>query len=132
MIEIGVYYGGSLRMWSTLLPETTVVGIDIEDYTALHDDGDHVRVVVGDQAAAEVMDKALALLDGPPELVIDDGSHIPSHQVCGRVCVAVCGVCVCVSVWSCVPYLLTQAASVLHRSPPSSTCCLVWRHMACL
>lgn len=129
MIEIGVYYGGSLRMWSTLLPETTVVGIDIEDYTALHDDGDHVRVVVGDQAAAEVMDKALALLDGPPELVIDDGSHIPSHQVCGAVCgsVAACG-----SAWCCVPYLLTLAASVLLRSPPSSTCCLVWRRMACL
>lgn len=81
LLELGVggytrsIGGASLKMWKWFFPKAHVVGLDIEDKTALS--GNRITVVQGDQT-----DEALltALVEEHrPRVVIDDGSHVPAH-----------------------------------------------------
>ena len=80
VLEIGVFHGGSLRLWRQFFGRgTTVVGIDIDPRCAdLEDEDIHVRI--GDQSDVEFL---AAVCDefGPFDVVIDDGSHLPRHQI---------------------------------------------------
>lgn len=87
IFEIGVgREGGSVSMWRKLYPEATIVVL--EHPTGIGFAGgapdfvrDDARVVVvrGDQADAAVL-RACAE-HGPFDLVVDDGSHYPEHQM---------------------------------------------------
>ena len=90
ILELGVWLGGTLRMLARMFPAALVVGVDIHPRSKFVDDG-FVRVVMGSQDDPATLDKALEVLrlgaardgsGGPPELVTDDGSHLPAHQVC--------------------------------------------------
>ncbi len=80
MVEIGVSQGGSLHMWSEYLgPGATVVGVDIEPRVAsLVRPG--IEIVVGDQSDPAVL-ADIAERYGPFDIVLDDGSHLPPHQI---------------------------------------------------
>lgn len=75
LIEIGVFYGGSLPVWKKFLgPLATIVGIDINEACKHFEEKDcHIRI--GDQANPEFL-KQVVLEFGPPDIVIDDGGHI--------------------------------------------------------
>ena len=82
MLEIGVFRGGSLRMWNRYLhPDSIIVGIDIDKACAQHENsnqGIHVRI--GSQADL----KFLAAVNeefGPFDIILDDGSHKTHHQI---------------------------------------------------
>lgn len=72
--EVG---GGSLRVWRDYLPRSVIVGFDIEEKRI--DLGSRVRIVQGDQTSEEDLLAAVEALGGPPDIVIDDGSHLAEH-----------------------------------------------------
>ena len=80
VLEIGVSHGGSLQMWRHYLGRRAViVGIDIDPRTAsLTESGIHVQV--GDQSDPAFL-TSLVEQHGPFDIVIDDGSHLPAHQI---------------------------------------------------
>lgn len=81
MLEIGVFRGGSLRMWKDYFhPDSIIVGIDIDKTCKAHEIADrNVFVRIGSQAdpafLAEVNEEF-----GPFDIILDDGSHKTHHQ----------------------------------------------------
>jgi hypothetical protein len=80
MIEIGVFNGGSLRMWRDYFgPQATIVGVDINpECKQFSEPG--IDIVIGDQG-----DRAFlrSLADRYPDftLLIDDGGHRMHQQI---------------------------------------------------
>jgi predicted O-methyltransferase YrrM len=80
VLEIGVYRGGSMRMWSRFFgPDARLVGVDI-DPVALISAGDRYTVVLADQADPDAM-RDLAQKHGPFDVIIDDGGHSMVQQI---------------------------------------------------
>jgi predicted O-methyltransferase YrrM len=80
VLEIGVYRGGSMRMWSRFFgPDARLVGVDI-DPVALISAGDRYTVVLADQADPDAMRK-VAEKYGPFDVIIDDGGHSMVQQI---------------------------------------------------
>jgi len=71
ILEIGVKDGASLRMWRDFYPHATIVGVDINK--PIHVSG--CKVIQAD--SSQIMDLPLEKFD----LIIDDGSHLTSHQI---------------------------------------------------
>lgn len=82
MLEIGVSHGGSLQMWRHHLGRRSrIVGLDVQPRVAqLSEPG--IDVVVGDQSDPDVLE-SLVERYGRFDIVIDDGSHLPEHQIAG-------------------------------------------------
>jgi hypothetical protein len=80
-LEIGVDRGGSLDAWSRYFgPEATIVGIDINPWCARFDDPPNNRYVrIGGQQDPEFLRSVIHEL-GPFDVILDDGSHRPSHM----------------------------------------------------
>ena len=80
VLEIGVYRGGSMRMWSRFFgPDAHLVGVDI-DPIAVTSAGDRYEVVIADQADPDAMRK-LAEEHGPFDVIMDDGGHSMVQQI---------------------------------------------------
>ena len=82
ILEIGVNLGGSLRLWKDYFgPETTIVGIDITPSCATFENSDErIFVRIGDQSDPAFLASVVEEF-GPFDIVIDDGSHVVSHQI---------------------------------------------------
>ncbi len=77
-IEIGCGRGGSLQMWKRFLgPHARIVGIDIRPECADFAE-DQIEVRIGDQSDAAFLNRIVDEF-GPPDVVLDDGSHVMSH-----------------------------------------------------
>lgn len=77
ILEIGVKQGASLLLWKKAFPKAQVFGVDKEDVSnakILRKNKD-LKLLVGDQSDSKFL-KAVAK-EGPFDLIIDDGSHIP-------------------------------------------------------
>lgn len=68
--------GGSLRMWRSYFPKGRIYGIDIADKQP--HDGPRIRTFRGSQDDEAFLAKILEQT-GPPDLIIDDGSHQCPH-----------------------------------------------------
>lgn len=79
VLEIGVQSGTSLRMWQEFFPNATIWGIDIDPACEQVRD-DRIRVMIGDQADGDFLEK-VDRAAGPFDIIIDDGSHKPWHQL---------------------------------------------------
>jgi hypothetical protein len=78
-LEIGVAKGGSLRVWRTFFGKNAVIyGIDINKECAIHD-GQYANVRIGSQDDPSFLKRVVDEMGGL-DLVLDDGSHIASHQ----------------------------------------------------
>jgi hypothetical protein len=73
MLEIGVWQGASLRMWSNYFQRATVAGLDIDPGAARL--ASEFTVYTGSQDDPVLLDRVLADLPDL-RLVVDDGSHI--------------------------------------------------------
>lgn len=71
VLEIGVFHGGSLKMWRDYFPNAHIVGIENKRSRALNED--RIRTVVGSQNDPQTLRAAGEL--GPFDLIVDDGSH---------------------------------------------------------
>lgn len=80
MLEIGVNEGGSLELWRTIFgPDATIMGIDINPFVAGRVDLPN-RVMIGSQDDPDFLHHVVAEM-GPPDIVLDDGSHIGRHII---------------------------------------------------
>jgi hypothetical protein len=79
ILEIGVSGGGSLQIWREYFgQDATIFGIDINPACAAFD-GAAGSVRIGSQADPSFLRSVAAEMEGI-DIVIDDGSHVASHQ----------------------------------------------------
>ena len=71
LLEIGVQSGASLRMWKQYFPKAQIYGLDYYDVDVMQED--RIKVFKGMQNNIELLEQVL--LDGPFDIIIDDGSH---------------------------------------------------------
>jgi len=75
LLELGVRGGGSLRTWEEYWKRGKIVGVDIDaDCAKLK--FNTAQVIIGRQDEHAVLDLAVAILDGKPDVIIDDASHV--------------------------------------------------------
>ena len=79
VLEIGVLRGESLQMWRDYFPNAFVMGLDSDRQYVGLDYGERIDTFLGNQNDPAIMDIMRGL--GPFDLIIDDGSHIPQHQI---------------------------------------------------
>ena len=80
LLEIGVNRGGSLQLWRDYLGAAAVIhGIDIDPRCAQIDDPG-LTIHIGDQADRAILEEVFRAMGGI-DVVIDDGSHVSSHQI---------------------------------------------------
>jgi hypothetical protein len=82
MLEIGVFRGGSLRMWKEYFhPDSTIVGIDVDKSCQPHELADrNVFVRIGSQGDPAFLASVTAEF-GPFDIILDDGSHKTYPQI---------------------------------------------------
>ena len=79
MLEIGVFGGGSLDMWTEYFgPQAAIWGIDVDPSCAALDTP-QTPVRIGSQGDEEFLRDVVEEMGGL-DLVLDDGSHIGKHQ----------------------------------------------------
>lgn len=79
MLEIGVSKGGSLEMWRKYFgPDATIFGVDINPECATVADPPN-QVRIGSQADPAFLRSVVGEM-GAPNIILDDGSHVASHQ----------------------------------------------------
>ncbi|MEK7606150.1 MAG: class I SAM-dependent methyltransferase [Patescibacteria group bacterium] len=74
MLEIGVLYGNSLRMWKSYLPQAKLYGLDLFCMV------DGFKVFQGSQSDVPFLNEVLKET-GKLDFVIDDGSHIQKDAI---------------------------------------------------
>lgn len=81
MLEIGVYKGGSLEMWSDYFgkDKSFIYGIDI-DPTCKRFENDNTKVFIGDQADKIFISQVCSQVP-PLDIVLDDGGHTMNQQI---------------------------------------------------
>jgi hypothetical protein len=80
VLEIGVAWGGSLRLWRHYFGEqATIIGVDIDPRCSAQE-GERIHIEIGDQADAAFLSD-LADRWGPFDIVMDDGGHSMAQQI---------------------------------------------------
>ena len=77
LLELGVFNGGSERMWQEYFPLASIVGVDIEERCRQYE-GPRIHIEIMDLGKEENLQ---ALRAYAPRLIIDDASHLWSHQI---------------------------------------------------
>jgi hypothetical protein len=80
MLEIGLQTDHSIRMWEEFFPAAIIYGIDI-DAECKHFAGGRRRIFIGDQSDPLFLRSVVDEIGAPLDIVIDDGSHLPAHQL---------------------------------------------------
>lgn len=78
--EIGVESGSSVRMWEEFFPRATIYGFDRNPNCKELQTG-RIRVVIGDQGDRGFLERFARDAGGEFDVLIDDGSHVPDHQI---------------------------------------------------
>ena len=77
MLEIGVLEGSSINLWGDFFRKGTIFGMDIgKEYKT-----ERGEVFKGDQSNLADLGRVIDSIGDKVDLVIDDGSHVPSHQL---------------------------------------------------
>ena len=80
VVEVGVYSGGSLRMWTEYFGDTCrIFGVDIEEACRAYE-RENVKIVIGDQSDRGFWRRFTSEVP-PIDVVIDDGGHQVDQQV---------------------------------------------------
>ena len=78
IVEIGCGRGGSLQMWKRYFgPHARIIGLDI-DANCKQFEEDQIEIRIGAQQDVDFLQSVVDEF-GPPDIVLDDGSHIMSH-----------------------------------------------------
>jgi cephalosporin hydroxylase len=79
LLEIGVFKGGSLKMWREFFGQkASIFGIDIDPKCEAYD-GKYGQVRIGSQTDPEFLNRVVGEMGGV-DIVLDDGSHVANHQ----------------------------------------------------
>ncbi len=79
IFEIGVKEGSSIRMWRDYFPRAQIIGMD-RNPTAQTHAGERVTIEIGNQGDRQVL-LDICERHGPFDIIVEDGSHIWSHQI---------------------------------------------------
>lgn len=74
VLELGVLYGSSLRMWRDFFPNAQIFGLDINSDFAFEED--RIKVFTGSQHDPNILNKVIKASNNRFDIVIDDASHI--------------------------------------------------------
>lgn len=75
VLEIGVSWGGSIRLWEAYFRNSRIVGVDTAEKTLQFQKSEgRIRIEICDQSNRERL-RQIAEDEKPFKLVIDDGSH---------------------------------------------------------
>ena len=77
LLELGVFDGGSLRMWKRYFPKAEIYGVDINERCKKYEE-ERINIEIMDLSSLENLEKLKAI---KPDIIIDDASHIWSHQL---------------------------------------------------
>lgn len=77
MLEIGVENKKSLELWLNYFPDSFIYGIDIN----FNEEGERYKIFKGDQSNINNIINIADNIKHPIYFVLDDGSHIPEHQI---------------------------------------------------
>jgi hypothetical protein len=81
ILEIGVQTGASLLAWHDFFPNARIFGIDCDQQCEkLNKNDNRIVVKIGEQQDVEFL-KKINKQAGGFDIVIDDGSHVPQHQI---------------------------------------------------
>jgi hypothetical protein len=76
----GYQPGASLRMWRDYFPNATIYGIDIAQDAVYLARGEGIETFLADASKQSELLR-IAAITGKLDLIIDDGSHDPEHQI---------------------------------------------------
>jgi hypothetical protein len=80
LLEIGVQFGASLKMWEDYFPKARIFGIDIKEKCREYAT-ERTAVLIGDQTDRAFL-RDVVEETGPLDVVIDDGGHrMEQHRV---------------------------------------------------
>lgn len=77
VLEIGVYKVNSIKLWLDFFKNANIYGIDINK---IYFTDDRVQIFKGDQSNMNDLKKIVNKI-GKCGFIIDDGSHVPKHQL---------------------------------------------------
>ena len=77
MLEIGIEGGHSVNLWLEYCPKALIYGLDIKAEFI----SDRVKIYCGDQSRVSDLEKLVLKTGNDLDLIVDDGSHIPEHQI---------------------------------------------------
>lgn len=72
ILEIGIYYGGSIKLWSEYFKQANIYAVDKDDCAKWLSEYGNVTKYVNDAYSQEFLDK---IKDIKFDIIIDDGSH---------------------------------------------------------
>lgn len=79
ILEIGIGRGASLSMWRDFFPNAQIYGIDHDPGTMFRDE--RIQTFFCNQSSRKDLEALIAKIGNDIDLLIDDGSHVPSDQV---------------------------------------------------
>lgn len=80
LLELGILHGKSLQMWEKYFPKACIWGVDI-DPTCKQYEENNIHVVISDLSRTENILSFQKVMKGQPDIIIDDASHLWSHQI---------------------------------------------------
>jgi hypothetical protein len=82
MLEIGIAEGAGVKMFKEFFPKAIIYGLENDHKRVVASDKwNRIDVFEGDQAKASDLDDLLYFTGNDLDIVIDDGSHVPAHQL---------------------------------------------------
>ena len=77
LLELGVYEGSSIKMWEEYFPKSDIIGVDINPDCQKFNN-ERTKIITADLSNIDDIDK---LKDIRPNIILDDASHLWSHQL---------------------------------------------------
>ena len=82
VIEIGTGEGASILMWHDFFPNAQIYGVDIDPKrVTIEPKYPRITIMGVDQSKLDDLINVVNETGSDVDIVIDDGSHIPAHQV---------------------------------------------------
>lgn len=79
VLEIGVFHGASLHMWREYFPQAQIFGFDVNPHYLFQEK--RIETYLCDATNREQLAATVKAIGGDFDLIIDDGDHIPEHQL---------------------------------------------------
>ena len=77
LLELGVFKGGSERMWKRYFQRAQIFGVDIDEACRVYAE-ERIEIRIGDLSQDEMLE---SLKEIRPHIIVDDASHFWSHQI---------------------------------------------------
>ncbi len=77
ILELGVFKGGSIKTWESYFEKAQIYGVDIDEACKCYE-SDRSKIIIQDLSNEDELAKLAEL---HPQIIVDDASHIWSHQI---------------------------------------------------